>query len=532
MRKYIDSVLIGNPTRPAPGALIYVYITGTDQMTLAVLYDEDGEEVDNPVVADVTGGYSFFVNDGSYDFVYFALGRVLETLTDIQIVDLSGIIPISSRNMEQYGVVGGSGGNAAANTAAINAALAAGYGPLTGTPGERYNVAPHVLVPSDSGFIEAYGAPYQFYMPAANFTNVGPTTTGSTTGALFYLNGGVSDPTISNVLFEGFQVESQTTGGRCVSVFYARNINNFQAAGIEIFGLPNGYGFYVDSLKENWWINECYIHDFYDNSIINANGISWPSMVQSTGIMIDNDRPGGPCDPGRISANKIYNIMKGDAFAELPVQGGSPGAPLGMQTDGINICSYTSSGHTLAGNVIDTVDEGIDCFGSNISITGTTIHNAYSAGLKFIHDAQGCAVSGFTIKNAGRTGIVIAGGATRGSRGNTFAGGSVEGTGYNDVWAAYAGVAAVRFECAAPGPGVNNPSNNSLTNVSLILDSHCEYGWLGDADGDATLNNYGRDITIIGTPSQNRIAIPASGGGYRNGGVMLAGGTSYITDLV
>lgn len=88
MRKYFDTVFYVN-SLPVGGAKVRV----TDSLgTVVQLYSDNGvTPISNPVTADQTGFYSFYVADGSYTLQYFTGNFLLRTLTDVQIYDETGI---------------------------------------------------------------------------------------------------------------------------------------------------------------------------------------------------------------------------------------------------------------------------------------------------------------------------------------------------------------------------------------------------------------------------------------------------------
>src|SRR5258708_1997345 len=90
--------------------------------------------------------------------------------------------------------------------------------------------------------------------------------------------------------------------------------------------------------------------------------IVWPrSDRQLTAMHGDATRVAGVSSERlNISFNKITNLTVGATFL----------AGFGYQTDGINISYQGSKGHAIHGNVIDTVGEGIDCYGSFCTIEG------------------------------------------------------------------------------------------------------------------------------------------------------------------
>lgn len=423
------------------------------------------------------------------------------------------------------------------NAAVIQAAIKDGV-VLHLRPGSRISVAGTLSFSglSNAGIVwDGHGARPYLHMPKAWFDNTSPqigNRTANTQRALLIVVDGGPNTACRNIRFEGIGIASDTAGGRYVAGICAMGVRDFRMLGCDITGLPNGFGITAGSLTGDSQICANAIHDFFDNSVVAADGRPWSRRVQSTAIELDNNR----YDPSvgvLIAENKIERIMKGRDFASLPINGGAPGKPLGMQTDGINIGHYSNDATRIVDNFIDTVDEGIDMFGSNATIRGNRVSNAYAHGLKLIHGAQNNRISDTVIRNAGRVGIVMAGATgpdARAVSGNVATGCTVSGIGYNDVWHGNSAVAAIRFECSTPGPRTYNPTGNRVTNTTIRLTRQCQFGWLGDA-ADADLRNMGSDIRMIGTPGRERIHILPSANGHYNGAVHLAGSTAYRTLL-
>lgn len=401
-------------------------------------------------------------------------------------------------------------------------------------PGSRVSVAGQLCFAfGQSGIVwDGSGTRPYLHMPAAWFTNVNPRNTETARAALIRVTGGRGViPNIADLRFEGIGIDSDTSGGRYVTGISAINVRDFHMLGCEITGIPNGMGVTAGSLFGNSQICDNRIHDFFDNSVVAANGKPWSDLVQSTAIELDNNRYRASVGV-LIAGNRIERIMKGVDFASLPKQGGGAGKPLGMQTDGINIGHYSCDGTRIVDNYIDTVDECIDSFGSNGTINGNQLRNAYTHGLKLVHGAQNNHGVANVIANAGRMGIVICAAVGKDERTvsrNVISGGDISGVGYNGVWQAHSTVAAIRFECLAPGPDVYNPTDNVIIGTTIHLDRRCPIGWRGDDAADADLQNLGEDIRFVGSPSRDFINIPASKTGKYNGRVSLAGSRQYHT---
>ncbi len=423
------------------------------------------------------------------------------------------------------------------NAAVIQAAIATNV-VLHLRPGSRISVAGQLSFAgtSHAGIVwDGRGARPYLHMPRAWFNStrlsIGRNTANTGRSLLIVIDGGPATR-CRDIRLEGIGIVSDTQGGRYIAAVCAFGVRDFRMLGCAITGIPNGFGLTAGSLTGDSQICANAIHDFYDNSTVMVDGRAWPGLVQSTAIELDNNRYAGSVGV-LIAENRIERIMKGPDFAALPVNGGAPGKPLGMQTDGISIGHYSCDGTRILDNFIDTVDEGIDLFGSNSTVRGNHIHNAHAHGLKLIHGAQNNRVSDTVIQNAGRIGIVMAGATGSNERsvsGNIVTGGTVSGVGYNDVWTGNSVVAAIRFECGRPGPQTYYPTGNRVSGTTINLTRKCAFGWFGDTT-NADLRNMGTDIRMTGTPGVARIRITPSPTGRYNGAVALAGATKFVTTL-
>ncbi|SLK11402.1 Right handed beta helix region [Novosphingobium mathurense] len=127
--------------------------------------------------------------------------------------------------------------------------------------------------------------------------------------------------------------------------------------------------------------------------------LSCEGPAQLTCIDVDDNRLRDGSSKLRIIGNIIRNITVSPAFLTTH----------GNQTDGINISHETSSGHLIAGNTIDTVGDGIDCFGHECMIEGNILQNCHNFGVKLIHGAHRNIVRDNRIENPGLGGIVLTG---------------------------------------------------------------------------------------------------------------------------
>ncbi|KQM65780.1 hypothetical protein ASE75_05990 [Sphingomonas sp. Leaf17] len=446
----------------------------------------------------------------------------------VYINDLAGIVE-GSVSLSQ----------AVINAAVINAAIVSGT-MLYIRPGSWISLGGQLqwIRKSYCGVVwDGSGARPYLHMHPAWFTNVRPASvSGSITNdpraALIRVDGSAALDS-RDVRFEGVGIAYDGGGGRYLAGISAIGVHDFRMLGCEVTGIPNGFGITAGSLQGDTQLRDNRIHDFYDDSLKAFDGSDWLGRVQSTGIELDNNRYPGVYSVGvRIMDNTIERIMKSELFASLPINGPpTPGKPTAMQTDGINIGNDQTRGTIVSGNLIDTVSEGIDNFGSYGSISYNIVRNAWDHGIKLVHGAEGNALNGNIIENAGLTGLTMGDGNVRSVRANVATGGTISGVGYNGVWLNLGAMAAVRFGASTPAPGRYQAMDNVVNGVTIMLTPKTKFGWFGDKEGDADLRNRGVDINMVGTPLEHRVRIDQSAGGFYNGGVRLVGSSTYITSL-
>jgi hypothetical protein len=317
------------------------------------------------------------------------------------------------------GVTEGTGGNAAANGAAIQAAInAASGGTWYLRPGEHIRSSQLVL-PSNTAII--YDGPKttrpRFYMPAATFTNttlVSPSD--YTTGCLLKIQGQTSGSytPVNNVHLEGFIIQSEVQDGRALNAISARNVTNLKAHGIEIYGLPIGSAFNLDSVI-NFEIDNLFVHD----CTTNLNTWTPGSYMNVTGLSVDNGRINSiGSSNGTIRYPHFRDITVGATFL------GTYGSGRGHQTDGICL-NYGCSRIRIISPKAYNVAEPLDIQGEYITVSDIDFENCPAYGLKFVHGARYCSVTGGRIKNAGIAHITFAGSNSSGvgdTMGNTVTG--------------------------------------------------------------------------------------------------------------
>ena len=171
--------------------------------------------------------------------------------------------------------------------------------------------------------------------------------------------------------------------------------------------------------------------DSSSNCIIEANQfydcrLSSVGRAQLTCIDVDDNRVAGGSSNLRIIGNMIRNITVSRTFL----------AEYGNQTDGINISHETSSHHLIANNMIDTVGEGVDCFGHDCLIEGNVLRNCHNFGVKLIHGAHRNMVRGNRIETPGLGGIVLTGSGANATdtAQNTVTNNLISGVGAYNQW--------------------------------------------------------------------------------------------------
>lgn len=127
--------------------------------------------------------------------------------------------------------------------------------------------------------------------------------------------------------------------------------------------------------------------------------LSSTNVSQLTCIDVDDNRIREGSKNLRITENIFKYITVSTAFL----------AKYGNQTDAINISNETSSGHLISKNRIDTIGEGVDCFGNNCIIEYNYLRNCHNYGVKIIHGARKNLVRNNIIIQPGLGGIVLTG---------------------------------------------------------------------------------------------------------------------------
>lgn len=375
------------------------------------------------------------------------------------------------------GVVVGSGGNAANNAAAINAALATGaYYHMR--PGALYRIGASLVLPSNSGLIfEGDHNKPTLLMPAANFTNTDNVTIAgrystSAVGINFSgLTSGAYTPT-SNVILENFILQSETAIGRYLRGIVGRNVSKCRISGVEIFGIPTGIGVCLASALHPI-IENVYVHDFTDST-------NWAALPQLTGVEIDNDLVN--------AINSLDFLVREFRIEDLELTGAALSA-WGYQSDGINVCNKGARGRIENGR-IKGVGEAMDLFCCDTTIANVTGENIDQYFLKFIHGASRNQASNLTVRNVGIAGVLFSGSTQAGqdTEGNEVRGVSVYGIDPNGVWSGSdtAGILVIDN-----GGTAGKPRNNQVTDWTIDPGANGKYGYLDSSTGSRNMGHDG-----------------------------------------
>lgn len=522
---------------PEPG----VYITVKDSLgNIAPIYDDLGAPKANPFQSGMGGVFSYNIQNAATGiFIEEFRLSLSESPRKIQAVEITLDLSLrtdlaaatgaalvgaqapngSATNLQRHivrnyledisGLVEGSGGNAATNSTAINAALAGGAHYYM-RPGALYRVGAQLSIPSNSGLVFEGDNRPTIYAPAASFTNTDNSTTTARYGsnaAAINISGQVAGPFTANtnITLENFILQFETGIGRYLRGVVGRNISKCRINGLEVFGIPTGIGIVLAS-AQHCEIERPYIHDFTDST-------NWGSLPQLTGIEFDNDQVN--------SVPTMDTEIRNARIEDLTVSG-SLLSTWGYQTDGINIANKAAQVR-VRGARIKNVGEAIDCFGCDCIISDIEAEAIYQYLLKFIHGASRNQANNIVGKNIGLAGLLFAGSNMAGqdTEGNVVKGLSVIGLDPNSVWSGSqsAGV-LINDNVGTAG----KPRNNFVIGITVDPGANGDYGWLDQSTGS---RNFGVGLTVRdGTSLQKRISVSNGAGAAQ-----IKGSNAWHTNL-
>lgn len=352
-------------------------------------------------------------------------------------------------------------------------------------PKGTYKISSVLTVPSGGGLVGDQSA--TLFATNAGFNNTSLTTKYTSNSMVVNCSGLTSAPftPTENILIHGIKIQYEFLDGTSVDGIVARNCNNIEISNVEIFGFSNTKAINLASIKDSFITNN-YIHD------CSIAYIGWlPLRPQITGIEIDNDRVNS------VFSNRVNitnNVIKNLTLSAPAI------IAYGYETDGINIASGDSSVSgtrspmlVVSNNIIDTVGEGIDTFGSRAVISNNNISNTYNFGIKMIHGASLNVISGNNIYNTGIAGIIINGSniANVGdTTKNIITGNFVENINYLGAWTSRTDKSGILIDNVGFSPVLYKATNNLISNNQL--DGTGDYGIFNrslDSDRNVCSNN-------------------------------------------
>lgn len=243
---------------------------------------------------------------------------------------------------------------------------------------------------------------------AANATEY--TITARNTGANTFELSGTSAVVLTPYVSGGY-VEPKRFPG----IISLRSSSDIVIDNVEITGFAVGYGIALDTCTDVLIIPN--IHDWKSSYCFDT-----ASQAQATAIAVDGSRVGNVGSTGiRIVDGAIYNLTKIGAGAY------SQDSPTSKryQTDAIGIGGTDSTTSTptvavtVSGMRIDSVDEGIDCFGTVVSIGNNQITNCFSHAVKLIYVPRHIVIDGNVLGPTGRDNVTINAASVASSDDNT-----------------------------------------------------------------------------------------------------------------
>jgi hypothetical protein len=320
---------------------------------------------------------------------------------------------------------------------AINAALAVNGRVQISGPAR---IKSQLVVPGGKWITQLPGA--GIVLDTAFFTGARNTATG--VGILF--NGTAGGGITGGYIKPDVYIDAR----KLVAVRFV-SASGFRMDGVEMSGFSQGNGIIsVDSCSD-WAVTKCRVHDCTSNS--NAD-----TAAQLTALTIDDNKVAsvGSTD-WVVTGNRFRDITVGSTF--LAMNGGN-----NYQTDGITIEVGTTHG-VVSSNVISNVGEAIDCWGSNIAITGNAIRHCYTFGVKLVHGASYCPVDGNAIYDCGLACIAVEGSSTDASdtQYNTITNNDLAGVNGSGNWSGSTPGCIILADgdaASAPNSGQFLPRNN------------------------------------------------------------------------
>ncbi|BBC71335.1 hypothetical protein AEB_P0467 [Altererythrobacter sp. B11] len=293
-------------------------------------------------------------------------------------------------------------------TAALERALG-GDATVVFVPDGTYRITRQILVPSGVVLKGTGNAKILIDVDAFSATDPADTYAANACALMFRANrgGGVC----------GIQFALSAYGAELIAMAIAlRGCSKVHVKHCQFEGFSKSKILRVDSC-DDCWIHGNEFHDCHLESKADA---------QLTCIDVDDNRLNGGSTGLRITNNVMRRITVSDAFLSA----------YGDQTDGINISHASSSGHLIARNLIDTVGEGVDCFGHGCIVRDNWLRSCRNYGVKLVHGARNNVVENNRIVRPGLGGIVLAGssGDAQDTEGNLIARNVISAVGASGQW--------------------------------------------------------------------------------------------------